>query len=124
MENIPESIELDRGRRILRVAFADATFELPCAYLRLHSPSAEVRGHGPGEPKLLSGKAGVNITDIRPVGSYAVCLVFDDGHDSGLYSWQTLYDLGVNMSANMRRYRERLREAGMDDNEYARLENP
>lgn len=124
MDPVPESIELERGRRILRVTFPDRAFELPCAYLRLFSPSAEVRGHGAGEPKLLAGKAGVNITDIRPVGSYAVCLVFDDGHDSGLYAWRTLYDLGSNMAANLRRYRERLREAGMDDSEYQGLEDP
>lgn len=124
MDTPPETLELRREQRTLRVVFPDAEFELPCAYLRLFSPSAEVRGHGAGEPKLLAGKAGVNITDIRPVGSYAVCLVFDDGHDSGLYAWRTLYDLGCNLETNMRRYRERLREADMDDGEYAGLEHP
>jgi len=95
---------------MLIVAFDDGQqFELPCEYLRTHSPSAEVRGHGLSEPKLMTGKEQVNITDIQPIGSYAVNLVFDDGHRTGIYSWTFLYDLGQNMEDNLSRYAERLR---------------
>jgi len=111
----PTEIELERSRRVLRVIFDNGErFELPCAYLRTHSPSAEVRGHGLSEPKLLTGKDEVNISAIAPVGRYAIQLIFDDGHDSGIYSWSFLYDLGENMAANVDRYRQRLSEAGLD----------
>jgi DUF971 family protein len=113
--NAPEPVELrlEKSRRVLVVEFDDGRlFELPCEYLRTHSPSAEVRGHGLSEPKLMSGKEQVNIERIEPVGSYAVQLVFDDGHDSGIYSWGFLYDLGVNMEANRARYGQRLADAG------------
>ncbi len=115
MNNAPEPVEirLERSRRMLVASFDDgASFELPCEYLRLHSPSAEVRGHGLSEPKLMTGKESVNISRIEPIGSYAVQLVFDDGHDSGIYSWAFLYELGVNMQANLERYAKRLREQG------------
>lgn len=108
---MPEPVELvlERSRRVLIVAFDDGQhFELPCEYLRTHSPSAEVRGHGLSEPKLMTGKASVNISRIEPIGSYAVCLHFDDGHNTGIYSWQFLHELGVNMQANLERYAERL----------------
>ncbi|MCC5864189.1 MAG: DUF971 domain-containing protein [Wenzhouxiangella sp.] len=108
---MPEPVELvlERRRRVLIVAFDNGQrFELPCEYLRTHSPSAEVRGHGLSEPKLLTGKALVNISRIEPIGSYAVCLHFDDGHNTGIYSWQFLHELGVNMQANLKRYAERL----------------
>lgn len=107
---MPEPVELvlERGRRVLIVAFDDGQrFELPCEYLRTHSPSAEVRGHGLSEPKLMTGKASINISRIEPIGSYAVCLHFDDGHNTGIYSWQFLHELGVNMQANLKRYAER-----------------
>ena len=105
----PVEIRLERGRRVLAVTFDNGqTFELPCEYLRTHSPSAEVRGHGLSEPKLMTGKEAVNIERIEPVGSYAVQLVFDDGHDTGIYSWGFLYDLGVNMETNQARYAGRL----------------
>jgi DUF971 family protein len=108
----PTEIRLEKSRRMLVVEFDDgASFELPCEYLRTHSPSAEVRGHGLSEPKLLTGKASVNITRIEPIGSYAVVLHFDDGHNTGIYSWSFLYELGVNMEANQARYTERLQEA-------------
>ncbi len=112
--NTPEPVELrlEKARRILVVEFDDGqVFELPCEYLRTHSPSAEVRGHGLSEPKLMTGKDNVNIERIEPVGSYAVQLVFDDGHDSGIYSWGFLHDLGVNMEANQARCADRLRGA-------------
>lgn len=109
----PVEIRLEKSRRVLVVEFDDGErFDLPCHYLRTHSPSAEVRGHGLSEPKLLPGKEDVNITAIEPVGSYAVQLFFDDGHDTGIYSWTFLYDLGKNMEANLARYRERLSESG------------
>lgn len=108
-------LRLERARRMLVCEFDDGNrFELPCHYLRTHSPSAEVRGHGLSEPKLLPGKDEVNITAIEPVGNYAVVLKFDDGHDTGLYSWSFLFDLGHNMEANLARYRRRLEEAGLD----------
>lgn len=114
---MPEATDLhyERARRTLVVSFDDdAVFELPAHYLRTHSPSAEVRGHGLSEPKLMAGKEEVDITAIVPVGSYAVQLVFDDGHDSGIFSWAFLYDLGRQMESNLARYRQRLKEAGME----------
>jgi len=96
---------------MLLVEFADGRhFELPAQYLRTHSPSAEVRGHGLSEPKLMTGKDSVSIQKIEPIGSYAVVLHFDDGHNTGIYSWSFLYDLGRNMQANLTRYAERLRD--------------
>jgi len=90
----PEEIRYNKLTRTLTVAFADdERFELPAEYLRVYSPSAEVRGHG-GPIKLVTGKADVGIKAIEPIGNYAVRLVFDDGHDSGLYSWTLLYTLG------------------------------
>ncbi len=112
----PVELRLERGRRVLVIVYDDEkVFELPCEYLRTHSPSAEVRGHGLSEPKLMTGKHEVNIDRIEPVGSYAVALHFDDGHDTGIYSWSFLYELGSNMAANQARYRERLEAAGMEE---------
>lgn len=104
----PIDIKLLQKSRILEVTFSDGKhFSLPCEYLRVHSPSAEVRGHGSGEGVLVTGKSNVNIIAIEPVGNYAVKLIFDDGHDSGLYTWNTLYDLGINQEKNWQRYLER-----------------
>ena len=109
----PTDIHLNRKARILKVTFEDgATFDLPCEYLRVFSPSAEVRGHGPGQEVLQTGKGDVNIQAIEPVGNYAVRLVFDDGHSSGLYFWNFLYELGVNQERNWRDYLDRLAKAG------------
>ena len=109
----PTDINLHQQSRILEVSFADgAKFELPCEYLRVHSPSAEVRGHGPGQAVLQVGKEDVNISTIEPVGRYAVKLGFDDGHNTGLYSWDILYDLGSNHDAYSADYLTRLKEAG------------
>lgn len=100
---------------MLVVGFEDGQhFELPASYLRTHSPSAEVRGHGLSEPKLLPGKQLVQIVAIEPVGSYAVAIRFDDGHDSGIYSWSFLHELGRDKDRNLLRYAERMREAGLD----------
>lgn len=111
---IPTEIKLHQKSRMLEIAFSDdRRFELPCEFLRVYSPSAEVRGHGPGQEVLQVGKKNVEITDVQPVGSYAVQLVFSDGHDSGLYSWDYLYDLGVRQEALWKQYLERMNEAGV-----------
>lgn len=109
----PTEIKLHQASRVLEVAFDDGTrFELPCEYLRVFSPSAEVRGHGPGTATLVTGKEKVNINAIEPVGHYAVKLVFDDGHASGLYSWNVLHELGAEQESNWQDYLRRLAEAG------------
>lgn len=105
----PTDISLHRLSRVLEVHFDDGTQAmLPCEYLRVFSPSAEVRGHGLPEPLLVVGKENVTINAIEPVGQYAIKLVFDDGHDSGLYDWDFLYTLGQDYGANWTRYLERL----------------
>ncbi|HET9864106.1 MAG TPA: DUF971 domain-containing protein [Steroidobacteraceae bacterium] len=105
-------IRLQTRSRVLEVAFEDgARFRLPFEYLRVHSPSAEVKGHGPGQEVLVTGKQDVGIRAVEPVGQYAVKLVFDDGHDSGLYSWKYLRELGENQAENWRRYLARLKGA-------------
>ena len=110
---IPTEIKLHKQSRILEVAFNDGKrFELPCEYLRVYSPSAEVRGHGPGQETLQVGKKDVEITNIEPVGQYAVVLVFSDGHDSGIYSWDYLYDLGMEQDFYWKNYLRRMEEAG------------
>lgn len=110
---LPTEIKLHQKSHLLEIVFSDGRrFELPCEFLRVYSPSAEVRGHGPGQEVLQVGKMNVEITDIQPVGSYAVQLVFSDGHDSGLYSWDYLYDLGVNQAALWEQYLARMKEAG------------
>ena len=104
-------IKLHQSTKILDVHFSDNShFELSCEYLRVFSPSAEVRGHGNHEPKLIKDKHNVNIIGIDPVGQYAIKLIFDDGHDSGLYSWELLYELGTNYQTNWQRYQQRLLE--------------
>ncbi len=102
-----------RNARVLQVSFvAGEKFELPFEYLRVYSPSAEVKGHGPGQEVLQTGKQHVQIDKVEPVGNYAVRLVFDDGHDTGLYSWDVLYDLGANHERKWSAYLERLKAAG------------
>ena len=109
----PTEIKLHQKSRVLEIAFADGKrFSLPFEFLRVHSPSAEVRGHGPGQEVLQVGKQDVDITAVEPVGSYAVQLVFSDGHDSGLYSWNYLYDMGANQDAMWKQYLERMQAAG------------
>src|SRR5690606_38427752 len=110
----PTTIRLHRKARVLEVAWADGTrFELPCEFLRVYSPSAELRGHGLAEPMLVGGKREVGIARIVPVGRYAVKLVFDDGHDTGIYSWDVLRELGEQQAQLWARYVERLTEHGM-----------
>ena len=109
----PTEIRLRKNSKLLVVAFEDGTeFSFSFEYLRVQSPSAEVVGHGPGQETLQTGKENVTITRIDPVGHYAVRLVFDDGHDTGLYSWTHLHELGSNMEQNWRRYLDRLAAAG------------
>lgn len=113
MKPTPTEINLNRKTRMLTVAFADGeSFAMSCEYLRVHSPSAEVQGHGPGQGVLQVGKERVNIDSIEAVGNYAIKPVFDDGHDTGIYSWETLYVLGKNMAANWNEYLRQLEAAG------------
>ena len=109
----PTEVRLHQKSRILEIAFADGkTFRLPCEFLRVYSPSAEVRGHGPGQEVLQVGKKDVEITRIEPVGSYAIQFRFSDGHDTGIYSWELLYDYGAHHEEMWRHYLERMKEAG------------
>jgi DUF971 family protein len=109
----PTEILLHQKSRILEIAFDDGKrFNLPCEYLRVFSPSAEVRGHGPGQEVLQVGKRAVDIKEIEPVGVYAVKLVFSDGHDTGLYSWEYLYELGEKQESSWKSYLARLEAAG------------
>jgi DUF971 family protein len=107
-EPIPTEIRVRRASRVVAVTFADGShFELPFEYLRVHSPSAEVKGHGPGQEVLVLGKQQVGISAVEPVGQYAVKLVFDDGHDTGLYTWKYLHELGSEQGPKWARYLER-----------------
>jgi DUF971 family protein len=106
-------IELHRQSRKLDLHYDNGEqYSLSCEYLRVHSPSAEVRGHGPGQETLQAGKINVAVTDIKPVGNYAVQLVFSDGHDTGLYSWEYLYELCKKQKENWDAYLKRLHDAG------------
>jgi len=109
----PTEIKLHQKSRVLEIAFADGKrFSLPCEFLRVFSPSAEVRGHGPGQEVLQAGKKDVAITRIEPVGTYAVQLYFSDGHDTGIYSWDLFYDYGLHYDEMWRHYLKRLGDAG------------
>ena len=110
---MPTEINLHQKSRMLEIAFDDGEkFELSCEYLRCFSPSAEVQGHGPGEETLQVGKENVNIDKIEQVGNYAICLHFDDGHNTGIYAWETLYKLGKEQEKNWAEYLRRMEEAG------------
>ncbi|MGE0356985.1 MAG: gamma-butyrobetaine hydroxylase-like domain-containing protein [Burkholderiales bacterium] len=109
----PTEIKLHQKSRVLEITFDDGKrFSLPCEYLRVFSPSAEVRGHGPGQEVLQVGKRDVEIKEIEPVGVYAVKLAFSDGHDTGLYSWEYLYELGEKQESSWKSYLARLEQAG------------
>ncbi|MEN8204731.1 MAG: DUF971 domain-containing protein [Pseudomonadota bacterium] len=109
----PVEINLHQKSRILEISYSDGErFELSYEFLRVHSPSAEVQGHGPGQGVLQVGKEDAMISHIEPVGSYAIQPTFDDGHDTGIYSWETLYDLGKNRDNYWKRYLEKLEKAG------------
>jgi len=108
------SITLHKASHRLEVGFdSGETFQLPCEYLRTHSPSAEVQGHGPGQRVLQHGKRDVNIAAIEPIGHYGVLLKFDDGHSTGIFSWNVLYDLGRNQEKNWQDYLKALEDAGL-----------
>ena len=113
MNPTPIEIRLQKRERQLLVSFDDGSeYALSFEYLRVFSPSAEVQGHGPGQDVLQIGKQDVVVTAIEPVGHYAVRLIFDDGHDTGLYTWQHLHGLGRQQQVNWSRYLDRLEEAG------------
>lgn len=110
---VATEITLHRASRAVEVAFSDGRrFRLPCEFLRVYSPSAEVRGHGPGQEVLQTGKREVTVAAIEPVGHYAVRLRFSDGHDTGIYTWDLLYAYGLEQEAMWQRYLERLAAAG------------
>jgi DUF971 family protein len=111
-ERIPTGITLHQKSRVLEIAFSDGrSFRLPYEFLRVYSPSAEVRGHGPGQEVLQVGKRNVEIRGLEPVGSYAVQPQFSDGHNTGIYSWEYLYELGENQEQLWSQYLERLKAA-------------
>jgi DUF971 family protein len=113
IERTPTGITLHQKSRVLEIAFADGrTFRLPYEFLRVHSPSAEVRGHGPGQEVLQVGKRAVEIRALEPVGSYAVQPQFSDGHNTGIYSWDYLYELGESQERLWGQYLEKLAAAG------------
>jgi DUF971 family protein len=108
----PLEIKLRTRSRVLEVVYEDgARYLLPFEYLRVHSPSAEVKGHGPGQEVLVLGKQNVGIKAVEQIGQYAVKLVFDDGHDTGLYSWKYLRELGEKQTENWRKYQARVQSA-------------
>ncbi|WP_101757883.1 gamma-butyrobetaine hydroxylase-like domain-containing protein [Oceanicoccus sp. KOV_DT_Chl] len=110
---IPTGIELHKRTKMLELVYSDnERYSLSCEYLRVYSPSAEVRGHGPGQEVLQTGKINIAIDAIHPVGSYALQLVFSDGHDSGIFSWDYLYQLCTNEKDWWQDYLDRLAAAG------------
>ena len=112
-ERVPTGITLHQKSRVLEIAFSDSrSFRLPYEYLRVYSPSAEVRGHGPGQEVLQVGKRAVEIRALEPVGSYAVQPQFSDAHNTGIYSWDYLYELGENQEKYWSQYLEKLAAAG------------
>ena len=111
---LPTDIHLHQQSRLLDITFEDGeAFQLSCEFLRVFSPSAEVRGHGPGQEVLQAGKAEVGIEKIEPVGNYAIALHFDDGHNTGLYSWDWLYHIGKNKDKLWQDYLQKLEANGM-----------
>ena len=109
----PTAITLHQASQVLEVAFADgAAFRIPFELMRVYSPSAEVQGHGPGQEVLQTGKRGVEVTALEPVGHYAVQPTFSDGHESGIFTWEYLYRLGSQQDALWQQYEQRLAEAG------------
>ncbi|MBY0484263.1 MAG: DUF971 domain-containing protein [Nitrosomonas sp.] len=109
----PTEIKLHQKSRILDITFSDGkAFQFSCEFLRVHSPSAEVSGHGPGQEVLQTGKKMVSIQKIEPIGNYAIQLNFTDGHNTGLYSWDLLYNYGLNQDKIWQRYLQRMEEAG------------
>jgi len=114
MSATPVTIRLRQTSCQITLEYEDGmSFDLPFEYLRVHSPSAEVKGHGPGQGVLQTGKENVQVTSIEPIGNYAIRLFFDDGHDTGLYSWDYLFELGAQREDKWRAYLSRLKAAGL-----------
>jgi DUF971 family protein len=110
----PVELRLKRAEKLLEIAFEDGTqFRLPAEYLRVESPSAEVQGHGPGQKALVHGRAHVGIIALEPIGNYAVRVTFDDLHDTGIYSWSYLHQLGVEHEKRWREYLDALAANGL-----------
>ena len=110
-----QRIKLLKRDKKIEASFLDGNiFLLSCTYLRVFSPSAEVRGHHGGENILVTGKEDVQINEIEPVGSYAIRLIFDDGHNTGIYTWPFIYDLGINYQKNWKRYKDRIANIGKE----------
>lgn len=120
---LPTDIKLHQVSRILEIHFDDGhVFKLPCEYLRVYTPSAEALGHAPGQEILQTGKEDVTIREIHPVGSYGICPVFSDGHNSGIYTWDLLYKLGAEYDSLWASYLERLAAAGQPRREPQQLQ--
>ena len=112
---MPTALTVHEASRVLEVAFSDgASFRIPFELMRVYSPSAEVQGHGPWQEVLQPGKRAVTLINLEPVGNYAVKPTFSDGHDSGIFSWDYLYELGQQQDALWKQYAERLAAAGVD----------
>jgi DUF971 family protein len=111
----PQELTVHAQSRVLEIGFSDGkTFRIPFELMRVYSPSAEVQGHGPGQEVLQTGKRGVEVVNMEPVGNYGVKPTFSDGHDSGIYTWAYLYQLGEAQAHYWAQYEARLREAGVD----------
>ena len=110
--DMPEEIRLQQGRAALKLVYGGAAQSLPAEFLRVYSPSAEVRGHAPGQETLQTGKAGVTIAGLEPVGQYALKIIFSDGHDSGLYDWDYLYNLAHGYDTMCADYLRKIEAAG------------
>lgn len=109
---IPTELKLHQASRVMELTFDNgSSFRLPYEFLRVYSPSAEVRGHGPGQETLQTGKKDVEIVDLQPMGHYAVKLIFSDGHDTGIYSWDLLYNMGMHQEAMWMDYLARIKSA-------------
>lgn len=109
----PTDVKLHQKSKVLELAYDDGkNHQLPCEFLRVYSPSAEVTGHGPGQEVLQLNKEDVNIDSIEPQGNYAIKLLFDDKHDTGIFTWEYLYELGENYDEKWQDYLERLKQAG------------
>lgn len=109
----PETVRLLQTSKVLEVCFDTKCYSLPFEYLRVFSPSAEIRGHGNQEMNIIGGKKNVQVIKIEPVGQYAIKLTFDDGHDSGLYNWDTLFELGRDYQSNWQNYLSQLEKLGL-----------
>jgi len=110
----PKEIRLKKAEKVLEVDFEDGkSFHFPAEFLRVESPSAEVQGHGPGQKTLLTGRRHVGIINVEPVGNYAIKIMFDDLHDTGIYSWETLYDYGLRQDEMWKTYTDELAKRGL-----------